>query len=134
MTNNIISESLSLEELDLLNDLQFENYIVLGNWDAANIGDIQFTNYIFNRLEDIDIIEADYFNEWSKISEQVYNLLKQYKEEYKDKPNYKKWENGYKELEFFDIAYRLTSIGKLLLQDKKFHAESFKNMLKNYSK
>ena len=57
MTNNIISESLSLEEIDLLNDLKFENYIVLGNWDAANIGDIKFTNYIFKRLESIDIIE-----------------------------------------------------------------------------
>jgi len=134
MTNNIISESLSLEELDLLNDLLPENYIVLGKWDAANIGDIQFTNNIFTRLEDIDIIEADYFNEWSIIDKQVYNLLKEYKEEYKDKPNYKEYENGYKELDFFDVAYRLTSVGKLLMQDKKFHLETFKNMLKSYSK
>ena len=75
-------------------------------------------------------MKTDYFNEWSKIDKQVYSLLTRYKGKYRDKPNYKKWENGYKELEFFDVAYRLTFIGRLLMQDKKFHLETYKNIVK----
>ena len=129
MTEKILSESLSLEELDLLNDLTVSPYIFVGSWNDANMGDLDFSNHIFKRLEQFNLIEGDYFNEWSVIPPDMNKRINDYKKEYTEKPDYEIYIHGYKDLDFYDVAFRLTSIGKTLMKDGDFKLETFHNIL-----
>tara|TARA_R100000231_G_scaffold3936_1_gene6791 strand:- start:62 stop:460 length:399 start_codon:yes stop_codon:yes gene_type:complete len=129
MTEKILSESLSLEELDLLNDLTVSPYIFVGSWNDANMGDLDFSNYIFKRLEQFNLIEGDYFNEWSVIPPDMNKRINDYKKEYTEKPDYEIYIHGYKDLDLYDVAFRLTSIGKTLMKDGDFKLETFHNIL-----
>ena len=129
MTEKILSESLSLEELDLLNDLTVSPYIFVGSWNDANMGDLDFSNYIFKRLEQFNLIEGDYFNEWSVIPSDMNKRINDYKKEYTEKPDYEIYIHGYKDLDLYDVAFRLTSIGKTLMKDGDFKLETFHNIL-----
>ena len=129
MTEKILSESLSLEELDLLNDLTVSPYIFVGSWNDANMGDLDFSNHIFKRLEQFNLIEGDYFNEWSVIPSDMNKRINDYKKEYTEKPDYEIYIHGYKDLDFYDVAFRLTSIGKTLMKDGDFKLETFHNIL-----
>ena len=129
MTEKILSESLSLEELDLLNDLTVSPYIFVGSWNDANMGDLDFSNNIFKRLEQFNLIEGDYFNEWSVIPPDMNKRINDYKKEYTEKPDYEIYIHGYKDLDLYDVAFRLTSIGKTLMKDGDFKLETFHNIL-----
>ena len=132
MTEKILSESLSLEELDLLNDLSVSPYIFVGSWNDENMGDLDFSNYIFTRLEQFNLIEGDYFNEWSVLPPDMNQRINEYKKEYKEKPDYEIYTHGYKDLDFYDVAFRLTSIGKTVMKDGEFQLETFHNILNSY--
>tara|TARA_Y100001980_G_C14353814_1_gene163987 strand:+ start:60 stop:458 length:399 start_codon:yes stop_codon:yes gene_type:complete len=132
MTEKILSESLSLEELDLLNDLSVSPYIFVGSWNDENMGDLDFSNYIFTRLEQFNLIEGDYFNEWSVLPPDMNQRINKYKKEYKEKPDYEIYTHGYKDLDFYDVAFRLTSIGKTVMKDGEFQLETFHNILNSY--
>ena len=129
MTEKILSESLSLEELDLLNDLTVSPYIFVGSWNDANMGDLDFSNYIFKILEQFNLIEGDYINEWSVIPHDMNKRINDYKKEYTEKPDYEIYIHGYKDLDLYDVAFRLTSIGKTLMKDGDFKLETFHNIL-----
>mgnify|MGYP003137398726 FL=1 len=129
MTEKILSESLSLEELDLLNDLTVSPYIFVGYWNDANMGDLDFTNYIFKRLEQFNLIEGDYLNEWSVFPPDMKKRINKYKKEYIEKPDYEIYTHGYKDLDFYDVAFRLTLIGKTVMKDGEFKLEAFHNIL-----
>ena len=129
MTEKILSESLSLEELDLLNDLTVSPYIFVGSWNDANMGDLDFSNYIFKRLEQFNLIEGDYFNEWSVLPPDMNKRINDYKNEYTEKPDYEIYTHGYKDLDFYDVAFRLSSIGKTIMKDGNFCLETFHNIL-----
>ena len=132
MTEKILSESLSLEELDLLHDLSVAPYIFVGSWNDENMGDLDFSNYIFTRLEQFNLIEGDYFNEWSVLPSDMNQRINEYKKEYTEKPDYEIYTHGYKDLDFYDVAFRLTSIGKTVIKDGEFKLETFHNILNNY--
>ena len=135
-TEKIISESLSLEELDLLHDLSVSPYIFVGTWNDENMGDLDFTNHIFTRLEQFNLIEGDYFNEWSVLPPDMNQRINEYKKEYTEEcteePDYEIYTHGYKDLDFYDVAFRLTMIGQIVMKDGEFKLETFHNILNNY--
>ena len=135
-TEKIISESLSLEELDLLHDLSVSPYIFVGTWNDENMGDLDFTNHIFTRLEQFNLIEGDYFNEWSVLPPDINQRINEYKKKYTEvcteEPDYKIYTHGYKDLDFYDVAFRLTMIGQIVMKDGEFKLETFHNILNNY--
>ena len=49
------------------------------------MGDLDFTNYIFKRLEQFNLIEGDYLNEWSVFPPDMKKRINKYKKEYIEK-------------------------------------------------
>ena len=79
------------------------------------------------------LIVIDYFNEWSVIPPDMNKRINEYKKEYAEEcteePDYEIYTHGYKDLDFYDVAFRLTSIGQTVMKDGDFKLETFHNIL-----
>tara|TARA_B100000700_G_scaffold110578_1_gene124600 strand:- start:44 stop:439 length:396 start_codon:yes stop_codon:yes gene_type:complete len=126
MSDKLITEDFSLEQIDLLNDFLNEDMtsdvIFLGHWDAQMMGDPAFTSSVFWSLEEKGLIECDWEDEWSSTPDEIWEAKDRLISE-----GYDPEEDG---LASYGCAFRLTPLGLTLMRDKPFHKAAFEGAIK----